>query len=62
MAVIYVGVGEFAATKMPGDAVRTMALGSCVGVIFLVPDIKAVGLLGALYEDITNDTSEKFQL
>jgi chemotaxis protein CheD len=45
MATIYVGVGEFAATKKSGDIIKTMALGSCVGVIFLVPSIRAVGLL-----------------
>ena len=51
MATIYVGVGEFAATKKTGDIVKTMALGSCVGVIFLVPSIRAVGLLHVALPD-----------
>lgn len=45
MSVIYVGVGEYAVSKNPGDTIKTMALGSCVGVIFLAPAIKAAGLL-----------------
>lgn len=51
MGTIYVGVGEYAATKTPGDLVKTMALGSCVGVIFLDPGIKAIGLLHVALPD-----------
>lgn len=45
MAVTYVGVGEFAVSNKPGDVIKTIGLGSCVGVMILAPKIKAVGLL-----------------
>ncbi len=45
MGVIYVGVGDYAASNTPGDVVRTIGLGSCVGVILLAPRQRAVGLL-----------------
>ncbi len=45
MATIYVGVGEYAAANAPGAVIKTMALGSCVGVIALTSDRKAIGLL-----------------
>ena len=45
MNVIYVGVGEYAASKTPGEIVKTLALGSCVAVIILDPKNKSVGLL-----------------
>ncbi len=51
MSVIYVGVGEYAVSKTPGDTIKTMALGSCVGVIFLMPKIRAVGLLHVALPD-----------
>ncbi len=45
MGVIYVGVGEFAASNKADDVIRTIGLGSCVGVVILAPRQKAVGLL-----------------
>ncbi|MBC8203971.1 MAG: chemotaxis protein CheD [FCB group bacterium] len=42
---IYVGVGEFAVSKTPGDIVKTLALGSCIAVVLLDPRNRAVGLL-----------------
>ncbi len=45
MGTIYVGVGDFAASNNPGDIIRTIGLGSCVGVILLAPRQRAVGLL-----------------
>lgn len=44
MKTIYVGVGEYAATKRPGELIKTMALGSCVGVVMLDPVNRAIGL------------------
>ncbi len=51
MAVIYVGVGEYAASKTPGDVIKTMALGSCVGILTLDPKSRAVGLLHVALPD-----------
>ena len=45
MNVIYVGVGEYAASKTPGEIVKTLALGSCVAVVVLDIKNKSVGLL-----------------
>ena len=51
MAVIYVSVGECKASKTPGDIIKTMALGSCVAVIALDPDNRAIGMLHAALPD-----------
>ncbi|MFQ5769868.1 MAG: chemotaxis protein CheD [bacterium] len=51
MKFIYVGVGEYAASKNPGNVVKTLALGSCVAVIFLDSQQKAVGLLHVALPD-----------
>jgi len=45
MAIKYVGVGEFTASKTPGDIIKTLALGSCVAVVLLDPKQRAVGIL-----------------
>ncbi len=39
-----IGVGELAATRTPGEAVRTLALGSCVAVILLDAKTRTVGM------------------
>ena len=51
MGTIYVGVGDYAASKTPGAVVRTLALGSCVAVMLLDPKQKAVGLLHVALPD-----------
>jgi len=51
MPTIYVGVGEYAATRSAGDIVKTMALGSCVAVIMLDPDTRIAGLLHVALPD-----------
>ncbi|MCX6640565.1 MAG: chemotaxis protein CheD [bacterium] len=51
MGIIYVGVGELAASRSPGDVVKILALGSCVGVIMLAPQQKIVGLLHVALPD-----------
>ncbi len=51
MGTIYVGVGEFAASKSPSDVVKTLALGSCVGVVMLDPKNRSVGLLHVALPD-----------
>ncbi len=40
-----VGLGEIHASKTPGTIIKTLALGSCVGVIAVAPKYRAVGLL-----------------
>ena len=51
MATIYVGVGEHAVSNCPEDVIKTMALGSCVGVVVLAPEYKAAGLLHVALPD-----------
>lgn len=51
MRTIYVGVGEYAASKAPGDVIKTMALGSCIAVIFLDPSNGTVGILNVALPD-----------
>ena len=45
MGTILIGIGDYGASKTPGDIVKTMALGSCVAVIFLVPKTRCVGMV-----------------
>ncbi len=45
MKVIYVGVGDLAASADPEAVLKTMALGSCVAVLVLAPRQRAMGLL-----------------
>jgi chemotaxis protein CheD len=45
MGIIYVGVGEYAISNRPDDIIKTMALGSCVGVIALAQELKMAALL-----------------
>lgn len=55
MTVLMLGVGDFGASKTPGDEVKTMALGSCISVIILDPKVHAVGMVHvALPEAKTN--------
>lgn len=51
MGTIYVGVGDYAVTKNPDDILKTIALGSCVGVILLAPSIRTIGLLHVALPD-----------
>jgi len=45
MSQIILGVGDLGASKAPGAAVKTFALGSCVSVILLDPRVRAVGMV-----------------
>jgi len=49
MNVVYVGVGEFAASKT--ETIKTMALGSCVAVVLLDTQNRTVGLLHVALPD-----------
>ncbi len=42
--VIMLGVGDHGASASKGEVVKTMALGSCVGVITLCPKTRCVGM------------------
>ncbi len=44
MKTIMLGVGDCGGSNTPGEIVKTMALGSCVSVIFLHPPTKTVGM------------------
>ncbi len=62
MDAMHVSVGEFSVSKTPGDVMKTFALGSCVAVIFLIPELKAVGLVHVALPDSTlnlNRSKEK---
>ncbi len=45
MSTNIIGIGEFGASKTPGDVVKTLALGSCVAVILLYPPNRTVGMV-----------------
>jgi len=40
-----IGIGGYAASKTPGVEIKTMALGSCVGVTFWEPSLKIAGMI-----------------
>lgn len=44
MNLITIGVGEHGASRAPGEAVKTYALGSCVAVVLLDPRTRTVGM------------------
>lgn len=50
---IYIGIGELQASKEVDVVLKTMALGSCVGVVFLDPKQKAIGLAHIALPDST---------
>jgi chemotaxis protein CheD len=45
MNTIYAGIGELVVSRNPEDELKTMALGSCVGVVALDPLSRSAGLL-----------------
>lgn len=45
MSVLLLGIGDFGASRTPGDVVKTLALGSCVGVVILDPKTRTVGMV-----------------
>ncbi len=40
----YLGIGDYGVSNTPGEVLRTMGLGSCIGVVLLAPHVHAVGL------------------
>ncbi|PKK88312.1 MAG: chemotaxis protein CheD [Candidatus Wallbacteria bacterium HGW-Wallbacteria-1] len=53
MAITYVDIGGIAATRRPDEKLKTMALGSCIGIIAIAPKLGAVGLLHIALPDST---------
>ncbi len=51
MSVIYVGIGDYAASKVPEQTIKTLALGSCVAVIMLDTRQRTVGMLHVALPD-----------
>ena len=45
MGTILLGIGEYGASKKPGDVVKTLALGSCIGLVMLDPATRMVGMV-----------------
>lgn len=45
MSQLILGIGDFGASKTPGTAVKTYALGSCVAAVFLCPVTRTVGMV-----------------
>lgn len=60
MGLIVLGVGDYGATAKAEDTIRTYALGSCVGLVFLVPKSKIVGMIHiALPDSSINSTKAR---
>lgn len=59
MSVIMLGIGDYGATNKSGHKVKTMALGSCVGVVFLDPGARAVGMAHVALPDSSIDPRKK---
>ncbi len=60
MKTIMIGIGGMALAKSPGDVVKTMALGSCVGIAILTESPRTVSLIHvALPESITSKQKAK---
>lgn len=57
MKTIFLGVGEYSATNRPGEVLKTMALGSCVGFIVLEPKSRTVGMAHIALSDSKINTT-----
>ncbi len=44
MKTLFIGIGDYGATNKPDELLKTMALGSCVGIIILEPKSRTIGL------------------
>jgi len=57
MAKTIVGIGGLAATNIPGDSIRTLALGSCIAIVLLHPRSRTVGMVHIALP--SSDTNKK---
>jgi len=55
MATVMLGIGDYGASREPGDVVKTLALGSCVAVVVLDPKTHAVGMVHIALPDSSID-------
>ena len=53
--MIMVGIGEMGISSASGDVVKTMALGSCVAVVFVAAKYQAVGMVHIALPDSNID-------
>lgn len=51
MSTNILGIGEFGASRTPGDVVKTLGLGSCVAVVMLDPGTRTVGMVHVALPD-----------
>ncbi|MDD4736463.1 MAG: chemotaxis protein CheD [Kiritimatiellae bacterium] len=51
MSTNILGIGEFGASRTPGDVVKTLGLGSCVAVVLLDPATRTVGMVHVALPD-----------
>ena len=52
------GIGDLDATKVPGGVIKTLALGSCVAIIFLDPKTRSVGMVHVALPDSSIDPAK----
>lgn len=62
MATILVGIGEVGVSTNPDDIIKTMALGSCLAVIFLARKPRMVGLAHVALPDSSIGSSRSESL
>jgi len=51
MRALGVGVGEMRTSNRPGDVLRSYGLGSCIGLVMLSPNKRAVGMVHVALPD-----------
>lgn len=62
MATILVGIGEYAVSNKPGDVIKTLALGSCVAIVFNAPKLKAVAMAHVALPDSSIGSERSLKL
>ncbi|MCX8043313.1 MAG: chemotaxis protein CheD [Desulfobacterota bacterium] len=58
MATVMLGIGDYGASRTPGDVVKTLALGSCVAVVVLDPKTHTVGMVHIALPDSSIDPAK----
>jgi len=61
MGTVLLGIGDYGASKTPGDIVKTLALGSCIAIVFLDPKTRMVGMVHVALPDSTIATPEELK-
>jgi len=54
MATQFIGIGGIATSNNPYDIIKTMALGSCIGLVIYIPTYQAAGMAHIALPDSTN--------